>query len=301
MAEPDHCALEWAVNLLCPSGQVLEVRDLHDGIGPWLVRCTNPHGSTTCSGILRVAASDAAMAKDGAYVRTEAAALLTTQRLGIASPRLLGLDASGRQAGRVASVQSVLTGEPIASGTYSPACLRSMGEQLAIVHSVKVESSAELPTRKRAMDPGEGFLDERQRYAGTARWVTGERLLEQAERTLARYPRPPDPIGLVHGDAWLGNAMARDNHCTGLFDWGCAGVGHPGVDVGYARLSAVLTYGMDAADDILSGWETEHGKPLSSIAYWDVLAALTTPPDLGTPTDRRDAFLRRALDAVGRA
>ncbi|MEQ4210230.1 aminoglycoside phosphotransferase family protein [Actinopolymorpha sp. B9G3] len=294
---PSDTTLAWAVDVLCPSGQLTEVRDLHEGVGPWLVQCTESSESSQCFGILRVAGADG-QGKDGTYVRTEAAALRTAERFEISSPRLLGLDAEGHQAGRVASVQSVLAGEPIAGGAYSTLRLRSLGARLARVHGVGIESSTALPTRKWAMDPGVGFLYERRRYAGSPRWAAGERLLRQADDTLARIPRPRDRAGLVHGDAWLGNAMAVDEECTGLFDWGCAGVGHPGVDLGYTRLSAVLTYGMDAADEILAGWESENGEPLGSLAYWDVVAALTTPPDIGTPTDRRDAFLLRALEAL---
>jgi hypothetical protein len=134
-------------------------------------------------------------------VRTEAAALRTAERFGISSPRLLGLDAEGHQADRVASVQSVLAGEPIAGGAYSTLRLRSLGARLARVHGVGIESLTALPARKWAMDPGVGFLYERRRYAGSPRWAAGERLLRQAGDTLARIPRPRDRAGLVHGDA----------------------------------------------------------------------------------------------------
>jgi aminoglycoside phosphotransferase (APT) family kinase protein len=171
---------------------------------------------------------------------------------------------------------------------------------LATVHAVRVEPSAELPTRNSAMDGG-GWLGERHRYAGSPRWKVGVQLLREAEDALNRHPRPGDRVGLVHGDAHPGNAMADDDRCTGLFDWGCAGVGHPGVDVGHTRLTAYLTYGLDAAaDDVLAGWETENGESLRSVPYWDTLAALGTPPDIGGPTDRRDAFLLRALEALQR-
>lgn len=297
MAECDGTALSWAITTLSPGALLVEVCDLHDGFGPWLVRCAPPSSSPVYAGVLRVAA-DAADGKGPQYVRTEAAAMRIAEQFGVAAPRLVGLDAEGRSAGRVASVQSVVDGEPLGQGPYSADRLFSLGERLASVHRVSIEPSAELPIRRRAMDGGEGFLTERRRYAGSARWVAGKRLLRRAEAELAQRPRPRDRIGLVHGDAWVGNAMALDGRCSGLFDWGSAGVGHPGVDVGYARLSAALTYGVHAAADVLAGWEAGTGEPLASIAYWDVVAALVTPPDLGPATDVRDAFLLRALDAT---
>ena len=64
---------------------------------------------------------------------------------------------------------------------------------------------------------------------------------------------------------------------------------------GYARQSAALTYGLPAADDVLTGWEATTGGRLSSIVYWDVVAARLTPPDMGPVTDIRDELLLRAL------
>jgi aminoglycoside phosphotransferase (APT) family kinase protein len=82
---------------------------------------------------------------------------------------------------------------------------------------------------------------------------------------------------------------------TGLIDWGCAGVGHPGVDLGHARLSAAFSYGTEAADAILHGWEQAAGRPADAMPYWDAVAALETAPAMGAGTDLRDAFLQRAL------
>ncbi|MGH7921752.1 MAG: phosphotransferase family protein [Candidatus Dormibacteraceae bacterium] len=292
MSAPDPRALAWSVRTLCPGGRVGEVRDLHEGLGPWLVRCASARGAAPCSGILRVAGT---RGKGAEYVRIEAAALRAAEASGVVAPRLLGLHAGGGDAGRVASLQSVLEGGQIVHGAYRPDLLRSLGGAMARVHRVVPDRSPDLPARRRALEPGEGFLEERRRFAGSPRWSAGERLLQGARAVLRHRSPPPGPVGLVHGDAWLGNAMAAGLRCTGLFDWGCAGIGHPGVDVGYTRLSAALTYGLQAADDVLAGWEAESGAPLPSVAYWDVVAALTTPPDLGECTDLRDEFLLRAL------
>ena len=69
------------------------------------------------------------------------------------------------------------------------------------------------------------------------------------------------------------------------------------------------------ADAVLAGYESAVGRPAADVAYWDVAAALTTPPtmewfvqtiagqgrtDLDPPTllARRDAFLAAALDSI---
>jgi aminoglycoside phosphotransferase (APT) family kinase protein len=272
------------------------IRDLHEDFGPWLVLCTGPAGPEVFSGILRVGSGDGSRAKDATYVRTEAAALRVAELSGIDAPRLLGLDADGAQAGRVASLQTVLDGEPLVLRPYSRTRLRSLGAQLATVHQVNIAPSAHLPARQRSLEPGGGYLEERHLYAGSPRWAAGERLFREAEAELARHRRPADRVSLVHGDAWIGNAMAVDDRCAGLFDWGCAGVGHPGVDLGHARLTAALSFGMDAGDDVLAGWEAAVGEPLCLTSYWDVIGALLTPADIGDNTATRDEFLLRALD-----
>lgn len=117
---------------------------------------------------------------------------------------------------------------------------------------------------------------------------------------------------LVHGDLWHGNTLWDGERLTGLVDWDCAGIGHPGVDVGSLRCDAALFTGRpDAADDVLAGYQAVAG-PLPDVARFDVEAALATPPDLGwfvaaahdqgrtdldrdTLLARRDAFLRDAL------
>jgi aminoglycoside phosphotransferase len=300
VGEPERGVVHWAVRTLCPGGQLVGIRDLHEDFGPWLVQCTGPSGAEVFSGILRVGSDDGSRGKDAKYVRIEAAALRIAQSSGIDAPRLLGLDADGAHAGRVASLQTVLDGEPLVRTPYSRTRLRSLGEQLATVHQINVEPSAHLSVRQRSLEPGEGYIEERHLYAGSARWAAGERLFRDAEAELARHPRPADRVSLVHGDAWIGNAMAVDDRCAGLFDWGCAGVGHPGIDLGHTRLTTALRFGMDAADDVLAGWEAKTGAPLSSTPYWDVVGALLTPPDIGDNTHTRDEFLMRALDDLGR-
>jgi aminoglycoside phosphotransferase (APT) family kinase protein len=108
-------------------------------------------------------------------------------------------------------------------------------------------------------------------------------------------------------------------HAHGLVDWDCAGAGPPGVDLGSLRCDAAVCFGLEAAADVLAGWEELAGRPAADVAHWDVVAALSTPPDMGwfvgaiagqgrpdlsqdVLVRRRDAFLRAALGRLdGRA
>jgi aminoglycoside phosphotransferase (APT) family kinase protein len=119
----------------------------------------------------------------------------------------------------------------------------------------------------------------------------------------------------VHGDFWHGNTMWDHDQLTGIVDWECAGIGHPGIDLGMQRCDAALEVGLSGADAVLAGYESAIGRPAVDVAYWDVAGALATPPttgwfvqtivgqgrtDLDPPTllARRDAFLAAALDSI---
>jgi aminoglycoside phosphotransferase (APT) family kinase protein len=141
-------------------------------------------------------------------------------------------------------------------------------------------------------------------------------LLERAARRLETV-EVENRTGLVHGDLWSGNVLWRDGRLVAVLDWDCAGVGPAGIDLGSLRLDAALNFGHEAAAHVLAGWEREAGGSAQSLAYWDAVAAVNTPPDLGWFVEatvealgrpdlsrelmvrRRDEFLADALERLG--
>jgi hypothetical protein len=106
-----------------------------------------------------------------------------------------------------------------------------------------------------------------------------------------------------------------DGRLAAVLDWDCAGVGPAGIDLGSLRCDAAWCHGLQATDDVLRGWEAEAERPASNVAYWDVVAALASPPDMGwfpesmaaqgrpdltreVMLERRDAFLAAALSQL---
>ena len=76
-----------------------------------------------------------------------------------------------------------------------------------------------------------------------------------------------------------------------------------------------LQYGQDAPAHVLEGWQRQAGRAAIAVPYWDAVAALNTPTvihgewlpgfagdgsllDAAAVTERRDAFLRTALDQL---
>jgi hypothetical protein len=84
-------------------------------------------------------------------------------------------------------------------------------------------------------------------------------------------------------DGWAGEAFqARDRRATS---------GHerpdrsgqqqsPSIDLGTLRLDAAIMFGPPAAAAVLVGWRRATGRAADAMAYWDLVAALTTPPDM---------------------
>ena len=293
MNEPDRIVLRWVAQTLAIR-ELVVIRGLRGGGSPWLLRAD--HHDV----ILRIGRPS-----DVAGFATEAAALQRAGQAGLPVPGLLAHDD-----GTAVGVPLVLT-ERLAGTSQIPLKpvrlrLHALGAVTARLHRLSLEPSATLPPRDRPIAL-EDFA--------ALRWQHGSQLLDDAALAISRYQPTGTRTVFVHGDLWHGNTLWQPECLMGIIDWDCAGVGAPGVDLGSLRCDAALCYGMDAATEVLRGWEQEAGHPAKDMAYWDAVAALATPPDMGWFPDafseqgrpdldratltapRRDQFLRRAMRA----
>lgn len=191
-----------------------------------------------------------------------------------------------------------------------PVRLQALGAVAARISSVELTSVPALPVRSRPIEPVD--------FAGMRRDQGAPDLLCAAEVAVASARPADDRPGLVHGDLWYGNTLWDSGELTAVIDWDCAGVGPAGIDLGSLRGDAAWCYGAGAAGHILRGWEAEAGRPASDLSYWDVVAALASPPDMGwfpvsmaaqgrpdltrdVMVKRRDAFLDAALGRLAAA
>jgi aminoglycoside phosphotransferase (APT) family kinase protein len=298
MPSLDPASLHWAVQAAAPGAEVAAVRGLRDGGSPWLIRLTR-HGQER-SVVLRVGTNG-----DPSSLPTEIAALQLAAEHNIPAPRLLAADLD--------RTPPLVLVEQLPGSSRIPldrptTRLRTLGRTAAMLHAITLIPTPELPRRDRPI----ASVD----FAALRRQQPPNPLLIEAEQRTAAS-RLDDPYVFIHGDLWQGNALWRGNTLTGLIDWDCAGTGAPGIDLGSLRCDAAICFGLEAADDIQYGWEEVAGRPASDVRYWDIVAALSTPPDMGwfpaaiagqgrpdltqeLLLRRRDEFLRSALSRLGR-
>lgn len=294
--------LRWAAQVVGVGARVVDVKWLRAGAGPWRLRFDQ--AGKAIETVLRVGDNSSRQ-----QLATEAAALGFAEAHRLAAPRLLAVDLDGAAAGRPALLMTVLAGSSTIPTTASTARLRALGAAAAPLHTVATTPRPDLPLRARPL----ADVD----FAAQRRATGSSPLLEAAEERVNELPMPQGVTVFVHGDLWQGNTLWIGERCVGIVDWDAAGVGHPGVDLGTLRLDAAIMFGLPAAAEVLEGWRQATGHQADAMAYWDLVAALTTPTDLtqwlavahthgrvdlnaATLNNRRDAFLRAALEQLDR-
>jgi aminoglycoside phosphotransferase (APT) family kinase protein len=300
---PDPALMAWALHALHPSpgDHGVSYVGLREGGSPWLIELDGARAA-----VLKIVPAAAR-----ASLATELAALELAAAHGLPVPRVLAADVDGSVApGSLAVVTAVVPGTSRqGTGSQTPERFRRLGALAAAIHRVPAPvATAELPVREHPI-PGVDF-------AALRRAAERRPLLVAAEESLADAPPPERAPVFVHGDLWQGNTLWDGGVATGVVDWDCAGVGAAGIDLGSLRCDAWMGAGREAAAGVLAGYEEAAGRPADDLAYWDVVAALSTPPtidwfvtaiqdqgryDLDQPTllTRRDAFLRDALHRLG--
>ena len=303
MATSMEPVLGWAAQMTGVGARVVDAQGLGAGAGPWRLRIDQ--GGTAIEAVLRVGDNNTSRQQ----LATEAAALRFAEAHQLAAPRLLAVDLDGAAAGVPVLLMTVLAGSSMIPTIASTARLRGLGAAAATLHTVATSPRPDLPLRVRPL----ADVD----FAAKRRATGSSPLLEAAEERVHEMAVPQGATVLVHGDLWQGNTVWTGQRCVGMVDWDAAGVGHPGVDLGTLRLDAAIVFGLPAAAAVLAGWRQATGHQPNAIAYWDLVAALTTPTDMGqwlpvahahgrvdlaaaTLMDRRDAFLRAALEELDR-
>ena len=291
-ASPADIIVEWA--LVAVGGDYLvSVTGLREGGPPWLLRYEASGGAG--SAVLRVGAA-------GTH-NFEVRGIALARAGGVPAPGVIAARADGRAAVLLIDYVDGSSHQPVEP---DPARLEALGRIAARISTVD-PGGAGLPAVPYPT-PDVDFEELRAQ-------AQPQPLLAAAQERVAAIV-PDDPVGFVHGDLWSGNTLWRGGELAAVIDWDCAGLGAAGVDLGSLRCDAAMCYGLEASDSVLAGWQREAGRPAESLAYWDAVAALSTPPDIdwfaeaiagmtGRPDltkellrERRDAFLANALECL---
>jgi len=294
-ASLDEIIVEWALAAV-GGDRLVSVTGLREGGPPWLMRYEASGGGG--SAVLRVGAPETARTQ-----KFEVRGIALARAWGVPAPDVIAARADGKAALLLVEYVNGSSHQPVEP---DPTRLEALGRIAARISAVD-PGDAELPLVTHPT-PDEDFDELRAR-------AQPQPLLAAAQKRVAAIV-PDDPVGLVHGDLWSGNTLWRGTELAAVIDWDCAGRGAAGVDLGSLRCDASMCYGLEASDHVLAGWQREAERPAESLAYWDAVAALSTPPGIdwfaeaiagmtGRPDltkdllrERRDAFLADALERL---
>ena len=289
-AVPTERMLGWAAAAIGRNANICNVRALHGDETPW--QLSIEHAGGTSEFVLRAPKDPWQILPS--MIATGAAALEVAERHALPAPRLIAADIDGVEAGVTTTLETLVPGSTTWPPPPTAERLRAAGATLARVHSVTMTPREHLPFRPRPIAVDDFAADRRSGRMSTTP------LLESADELIATQGLPPGETVFVHGDVWAGNILWAGDDVAALIDWKTAGVGAPGVDLGELRKQVAMTFGPEAPDLVLDGWERTTGTEAKDVAYWDAVAALNTRTELDGlagvgATDRRDAFLRAAI------
>jgi len=331
----------WAARAIGPQAHCVSAIPLYTWRPnpPWVLHFDD--GSRPITVVLRVGPADAPLDQTQLVIRRIVAAMTLAEHYQVPAPHLIAADPDGATIGTPALLETFLHGSSTVPVEPSPERLRAFGVAIATLSVADAVPTEDLPfrtagididhaaaQRRRAMRYDTASQNERaimveevcetgecqpEQAIRTITEPTGGRseFLETADERLTSIEVPDLGTVLVHGDIWQGNTLWIDDQLTGIVDWDAARTGPPGIDLGAARLDAALFFGVDAAAEVLRGWQQSSPVTLdtTAIAYWDARTAVNTPADMNPPngmygrpdldrataTRRRDKFLQTAL------
>jgi aminoglycoside phosphotransferase (APT) family kinase protein len=186
----------------------------------------------------------------------EPAALELLRDTPLPTPRLVGSDPTGGDAGDPAVLMTRLPGAVQWHPADLDGFLRGLAELLPAIH---------------ATPPGPGIpayepyaLESDRPPAWTSRpgvWERGFAVFDE--------PPPSDERRFIHRDFHPGNVLWTGGAVTGVVDWASVEIGAPGADIGHCRVNLAGVLGLEAADRFLAFCGEPDYHP-----YWDIVAAL---------------------------
>jgi aminoglycoside phosphotransferase (APT) family kinase protein len=188
--------------------------------------------------------------------------------VGVATPWLLAVDATGAEAGVPAVLMSRLAGRVDWSPPDVDRWLERLAGLLPAVHAAPLPPAG-------VIRPFAPYRQDSYQPPGWARWPA------IWTRAIELFHQPsPDAAGpgvFIHRDFHPGNVLWRRGRVTGVVDWASASIGPACVDVGHCR-GNLYQYGLEVADRFTAVWERRTG---ASYHPWaDVVTIIGSLDDL---------------------
>ena len=208
--------------------------------------------------VIRAFTNDRWLSDEPDLALHEAAALRVMQPVDIPTPRLIGVDTTGEQAGVPAIVMTRLPGSVRLPNEPSDHWLSLLAEPLAAIHQASITQFAW------SYDP---WIDESSLRPPD--WSTDPELWERAFSTYLGG-MPDEPRHFLHRDYHPVNILWDNGVVSGVVDWVNACVGPPSSDIAHCRLNLALMYGLDAADRFTRMIDPDYNP------IWDLAPALSS-------------------------
>jgi aminoglycoside phosphotransferase (APT) family kinase protein len=237
----------------------------------------------------------------GEKARREFKAFELLHQHGIPVPQPLYLDEQGTMLGIPGIVTRYVSGTQIESPSDPVGWARALAAMLARIHAIPCASAA-TDFLLDANAEATWFLrsgtvpDYMQAHPdGVAVW--------QAVRDLSSNLQQVQPT-LVHIDYWPGNVLWDRGQITAVVDWEEAAYGDPGIDVAYCRMEMHLSGMGHVAEEFLSAYEAEAGRPIANLGFWELAAAarpMFSPEGWITESPAKEEFELFIADSKRRA
>ena len=202
--------------------------------------------------------------------------------VGVPTPLLLALDASGSQAGVPALVMSRLAGRVDWWPEKVDPWVGKLAELLTVIHGTLLP-----PTNNSSADSGPmpTFSPYGQSSYEPPPWARWPRTWERAFE-IFHMPAPEGERVFIQRDFHPGNVLWRRGSVSGVVDWQAACVGPPAVDMGHCRTN-LFRFGLDVAGRFTTLWEMASGRRYDP---WSEVVSIVGILDTIRTANRPDRF-----------
>ena len=293
---PPERTLQWVVDSLGAGGRIAGLRRLTTG--GWhanhAVAVTDARGGTHRLVLRRWARPEWKLEDPDFTAEREAAALDVVSAAPVPTPLLVAADPDGAVCDVPTLLMTRLPGRPPGLPADMDSFLGGLADALAAIHAVGESARDRIPEYR-------GYRD--LRSAAPPEWSARGPLWERALELASAQP-PPGPRCFIHRDYHPENTLWWRGRLTGVVDWTSASWGPAAVDVGHLRWNLALTYGLDAADELLRLHRSRGAPSSPDQPYWDLVTVLDLAVDLD-PEDwprfdleRLERYVERVVAAL---